>query len=292
MTSAKSDISRDEFVAFYGEGVYREARGIPGELVELLRPIGRYDYLGLLTHGLSWAIEPLATLQPISYAALRECAGPLELGAKFATRHFMSDPPSAFRVAMFESQGRMVEIFPSFAGDTFESGNHCFESLFSLPDALSRSWLWRTDGWRIPGEVYEGRSSNRRLVAHPSVGWQQADDYLDTLGRGWKKRFLPGIVEKFPDCFVPASSKYDCDHYLLDCFLDTRPASISGPTGDQFFVVSTRRDQIVYHVHKGDVANLRVLHDPADAIDRYSAHALRNLPGEFDFSPWSEPYVA
>jgi len=209
---------------------------------------------------------------------------------KLVPKRFLTDPPSAFEAIMFECSGRMVEIRPSFDGDTYETGNDCFGCLLALPDDLAKSWLWRTEGWRIPGEAYSGLFVNRRLVTHPSYGWQHADGFLDSLGKGWRNRFLPRIVEMFPDCLVPASSEYDKDHYMFRCFLDTRPANIFAPVGDQFFVISTRRDQIVYHVHEGDFGNLRVLHDPVDAIDRYSAHTLRNLPGEFDFSPWSEPY--
>ncbi len=184
----------------------------------------------------------------------------------------------------------MIEVRPSFRGETYERGNDCFGNLLALPDGLAKSWLWRTEGWRIPGEPYGGLFVNRRLVTHPSYGWPPADTYLDSMGKGWKKKVLPTLVEMFPDSFIPAKDNSDCDHYNFNCFLDTRPANVFAPTGDQFFVISTRRDQVVYHVHEGDFANLRVLHDPVDAIDRYSAHTLRNLPGEFDFSPWSEPY--
>ena len=285
-------LSRADFQAFYGDGIYRSTSRIPGNLIEILRPSSQHrpDYLGLLEKGLPWASESFLSFQPASHAALLEFAGRMELGMKLATQYFPSDPPSAFEAVMFECGGRMIEVHPSFGGDTFESGDDCFGSLLSLPDGLARSWLWRTGGWRIPCEPYSSYMLNRKLVSHPAYGWLHTDDYLDGLGRGWKKKFLPRIVEMFPDCLIPTKDEFDRDHYLFQCFLDTRPVNVFAPTGDQFFVISTRRNQIVYHVHAGDVANLRVLHDPVDAIDRYSAHTLRNLPGEFDFSPWSEPY--
>lgn len=289
---ATGSVSAADFREFYGDGIYSEASEIPRHLMEILQPLGkmRPDYLRLLMGGLPWITEPLMYIQPYSYAALFECAKPIELGMKVVPRRFPEDSPSAFEAIMFECFGRMVEIRPGFDGETYERGNDCFGNLLALPDGLAKSWLWRTEGWRIPGEPYGGLLVNRRLVTHPSDGWVHTDDYLDSLGHGWKKRFLPRIVEMFPDCLKPAKERSRSNLYMFRCFLDTRPANVFAPTGDQFFVVSTRRDQVVYHVHKGDIANLRVLHDPVDAIDRYSAHTLRNLPGEFDFSPWSEPY--
>lgn len=291
--SSMGSISALDFRNFYGEGIYSEVSEIPVELVEILRPPAkmRPDYLRLLSGGLHWITEPLMSLQPHSYAALFECAGPIQLGMKLVPQRFPSDPASAFEAIMFECSGQMVEIRPSFDGDTYERGDDCFGSLLALPDGLAKSWLWRTEGWRIPGEPYGGLFVNRKLVTHPSYGWPHTDDYLDSLGRGWKKKFLPSIVEMFPDCLKPATEKSRGNLYMFRCFLDTRPANVFAPTGDQFFVISTRRDQVVYHIHEGDITNLRVLHDPDVAIDRYSAYTLRNLPGEFDFSPWSEPYV-
>jgi hypothetical protein len=289
MKNSGAEVSLEQFLAFYDAGVYEIGSRIPSDLVEILFS-ERNDVLGVLKRGLGWLIEPLAKFQPLSYAALVDCSSPLFLGMAYLTQHFPSDSPAGLTTIAFECSSRMVEVRPTSPGGTFEQGNDCFGCLLALPDSLARSWLWRTEGWRIPGEPYGGLFVNRRLVTHPAYGWVHTDDYLDSLGRGWKKKFLPRIAEMFPDCLVPTKDKFDRDHYLFRCFLDTRPANVFAPTGDQFFVISTRRDQIVYHVHAGDVANLRVLHDPVDAIDRYSAHTLRNLPGEFDFSPWSEPY--
>jgi hypothetical protein len=289
MINSGSEVSIEEFSNFFSAGVYEKSSDIPADLLDILTNDG-YDILGVLDRGRRWVSEPLRTFQPNSYAALRECSNPLLLGIAYATKHFPDDPPAGLETLAFESAGRMVEVRPSFRGKTYERGNDCFGCLPALPDGLAKSWLWRTEGWRIPGEPYGGLFVNRGLVTHPSYGWPPTDTFLDSIGKGWKKRILPRIVEMFPDCLEVASSEYDRDHYNFNCFLDTRPANVFTPTGDQFFVISTRRDQVVYHARAGDLANLRILHDPVDAIDRYSAHTLRNLPGEFDFSPWSEPY--
>lgn len=251
-----------------------------------------YDYAGLLQRGKDWIIEPLRTLQPYSFQALHEVVGPLLIGIVLIPDPFKPDDLSAAAtpVMFFDASGRMVEVRPSFPGDTYEDGNDCFGYLLSLPDALAKSWLWRTGSWRIPSEPFQGPLVNRRLIGHPSGGdWKDADTYLDSMGRGWKKKYLSRIVEKLPDT---VTNKNGIRRYRFQCFLDTRPAGLGGPMGDQFFVCSTRRDQVVYHIHQGDIDNIRILRDPADAIDRYCAHVLRRIPGEFDFSSWSDPLLA
>jgi len=242
------------------------------------------DYQGLLERGLEWMMEPLRDLQPYSFSALTECAGPLSVGV-FVIYDPLHEVNRLAPVSFIDCAGKMIEIEPSFEGRTYEEGNDCFGSLLSLPDALAKSWLWRTEGWRIPSEPFQGPLINRGLIGHPSSQWKVTDGFLDSLGNGFKKKYMPGLLERFPDMLTKTNG---IKRYCLEAFLDTRLANKGGPVGDQFFVLTTRTDQTVYHVHQGDVGNLRVLHDPADAIDRYCAHVLRNKDGEFDFSPWSE----
>jgi hypothetical protein len=282
-----------EFKHFYEGGIYAAYRDIPPELLQLIDPespvvASRKDYAGMLYRGREWVIEPLRLLQPRSYHAIVELAGPLLIGIKRAESYFPNVPPGAFIGLVIECGGRLVEVFPTFPGNTFEDGIYISDRMLSIPTALAMSWLWRTQGWRIKSEPYGSPLVNRGLIAHPATNWPGTEKYLDSLGRGKRKWFLPYIVELFPDCLEATDD--DVNLYNFRCFLDTRPGTVDGPLGDQLFVVSTRRDQVVYHIHHGDVQNIRVLHDPVDAIDRYSAHTLRNLPGEFDFSPWSEPY--
>lgn len=47
-------------------------------------------------------------------------------------------------------------------------------------------------------------------------------------------------------------------------------------------------DQVVYHIHNGDIKRIRILHNPSEAIDAYCAHTLLRNPYRFDFMPWSE----
>lgn len=280
-------VSTEQYRARMDGGIYGRYEEVPDiyrPWLERRRDGGRaYDYVGVLNRGKDWLIEPLRTLQPHSFQAFQEVVGPLRLGIVLIKDLLNPEgPPWVTPVMFFDASGRMVEVHPELPGNTYEEGNDCFGTFLALPDALAKSWLWRVQGWRLPSEPYQGPLVNRRLIPRQ---WQDTDEYLDSLGRGWKKRYLPMIVEKFPDV---ATNKNGIKRFKFSCFLDTRPAGLNGPLGDQLFVCLTRRDQVVYHIREGDVENMRILRDPVEAVDRYCAHVLRGIPGEFDFSPWSE----
>ncbi len=250
---------------------------------------GSRDFLGLLEKGKGWLIEPLRKLQPHSYDALQEVAGPLLLGVGLVGQRFKPDElTNPFPVLFMESAASIVQVFPPFEGDTYEGGDDCFGSLLSLPSAISKSWLWRCDGWRLPTHPVEGPMVNRGLVGHPSFMWVPFDQYLDSWGRGVKKKYLEKYVGVLPDMVTCPSGM---TLYKLRCFLDTRPRGFGGTAGDQLFVCSTRTDQIVYHIHNGNLDCLRVIDNPAESIDLYCAHVIRALPGRFDFMPWSRPFA-
>lgn len=256
-----------------------------------------YDYAGLLQHGKDWIIEPLRELQPHSFQAFQEVVGPLFLGIMLIADLVRPERPPIVRPIMFfDASGRMVEVHPTFPGNTYEEGEKAVpDSLQSLPDALAKSWLWRTRGWRMPSEPFQGPLINRRLVCHPMQGWSSVSDVLKTYDPKRWKWMMNSILGHFPDAVVTRYNPHDGNPYQwtsMRCFLDTRPSGLNGPMGDQFFVFDQKRDRTVYHIHQGDIDDIRILHDPADAIDRYCAHVLRRIPGEFDFSKWSEPLPA
>lgn len=267
---------------------YRKAiaRGDGGE--------GNYDYFGMLQKGKSWVVHPLEGLQPHSFTAFQEVVGPLLLGVVLVKDLLRpAGPPLVQPVLFFDANGRMVEVHPSFPGSTYEDGNFP-ESILSLPEDLAKSWLWRTKGWRTPSEPFQGPMINRRLIGHPSSQWEPIEAILQSFDRLNWKRLMMKILDRFPEAVVTHYNPHDGSPHKwtsMRCFLDTRPADLSGPVGDQFFVLDEKRDQTVYHIHQGDIDDIRVLRDPCDAIDRYCAHVLRRLPGEFDFSRWSDPLI-
>lgn len=286
-------VPTEQYQAYMDGGIFNSLESIPLSLLDRLRKgyrgDGEFDHLALLGKRKAWLLEPLSNLQPNSFNAFQEKAGPLLLGVSLVADLLRpGNEPKLLPYLFFDVSGRMVEVIPISAVSMYENRNGLDGYLLSLPSALAKSWLWRTGGWRIPGELPEHILSNRQLIGHPfKGGWLDTDDYLDSLGRSYKKQYLPKIVEMFPDT---ETNRNGIKRYRFQCFLDTRPSGVGGPVGDQFFVCSTREDQTVYHIHRGDVDNIQILHNPAEAIDRYCAHVLLRSPGEFDFSPWSEPF--
>lgn len=286
-------VSTEQCRARMDGGVYEHLRDVPEAYLSIIKweNGGRnYDYTGMLNQGKEWIIAPLKNLQPHSFRAFQDTVGPLLLGIVLIKDLMNPEgPPLVAPVLFFDAAGRMIEVKPRFSGSTYEDGDDCFGSLLSLPDELAKSWLWRTDGWRIPSEPFQGPLVTRGLIGHPTSGWKDTDTYLDSLGHGWKKKYLPKIVGRFPDS---VTNKNGIKRFKFRCFLDTRPAGLGGPVGDQFFVCSTRQDQIVYHIRQGNVDDIHILRNPGEAIDLYCAHILLRHSGEFDFSPWSEPLNA
>lgn len=303
MSEALESISvfTEQYRARMDGGIYERYEDVPVTYRPVLEQgrdgTGARDYIGVLKRGKSWMVEPLRELQPHSFHAFQEVVGPLLLGIVLIPDIFKPDDLAAAvtPVMFFDASGRMVEVRPSFPGDTYEEGGKVVpDSMQSLPDALAKSWLWRTGGWRVPSETFQGPLINRRLVCHPMQGWSQVSDVLRTYDPKRWKWMMNSILGRFPDAVVTRYNPYDGKPYQwtsMRCFLDTRPPGV-GPAGDQFFVFDQKRDKIVYHIHHGDIDDIRILHDPADAIDRYCAHVLRRIPDEFDFSPWSEPLSA
>lgn len=290
----KCGVNTHDYQVYMDGGIYDNYEEIPKEYLSIFEKdnsgVRPYDYMGFIKGKKPWVIETLETLQPSTFNILEDKSSELMLGISLVTSALRQNaPPKPRPYLFFDVCGRMIEVQPNFAGSNYEDGDDCFGHLPSLPDALAKSWLWRTGGWRIPGELPEYISTYRQLIGHPAYSWPETDTYLETLGRGYKKKYLPKIAEWFPDCVVEAKTRYDKKHFYFKCFLDTRPSGIAGPVGDQFFVCTKRTDQVVYHIHRGDVDNIRVLHNPAEAIDRYCAHTLLRTPHEFDFMPWSEP---
>lgn len=292
-----SSVSTEQYRARMDGGIYTRYADVPESFrpsLERRRDGGRnYDFVGMLKHGKDWVVEPLQTLQPHSYQAFQEVVGPLLLGIVLIKDLMNPEgPPLVTPVTFFDAGGRMMHVLPAFAGGTYEEGNDTvYGSLQSLPVALAKSWLWRTQGWRMPSAPFQGPLINRQLVCHPMQGWEPIEDILKTFDPKRWKWMMKGILALFPDAVVTLHNPHDGNPYQwtsMRCFLDTRPPGVNGPVGDQFFVFDLKRDQRVYHIHRGDVENIRILRDPADAIDRYCAHVLRRIPGEFDFSPWSE----
>lgn len=238
--------------------------------------------------GKSWIIEPLRFLQPLSFAVLQEFASEYMVGFCWYGQFGLPKKDVMNTTGFFEIKKRVVNVSFPIEG-TYEDGKYLNE-LAALPDELSHSWLWRCSNWCIADDPLGSVMTNRQLIGHPNGGWEPFDNILAEFDRQWKKKLLPLVLNKIPNAYITHYNPYNGKPYQwasLRCFLDTRPFGLSGKCGDQFFVLDTSYDKIVYHIHDGDVANLRILNNPAQAIDEYCAHTLLRTEGRFDFLPWS-----
>lgn len=267
------------------------------ELDQLEREKKEYLVTALSKGGKTWALEPLENLQPKSFAILQEHASDYMVGFHWYSSRgpFEPEKDSLSISSFFVVRDRLVSIRPS--NGTYEEEHllenfHCKSSLLALPDVLAKSWLWRAGGWAIHSSLPGSVMMNRQLLGYPSYQWQSIGEVLRSFNREWEKKYLELIQEKIPDAVVTHYNPHDgspSEWHSLRCFLDTRPEGLNGPCGDQFLVVDEHTDQVVYHIHNGDIENIRILHNPGEAIDAYCAHTLLRNPGRFDFMPWSEP---
>lgn len=264
------------------------------ELDKLKKEGWEYDIRILQHGGRDWIIEPLREHQPKSFAVLQEHAGNYFLGFRWFDR-FQFDPPQKDEmnvIGYLEVNGRLIHV---------DAGNRIFEegvpkywqsSYNALPEAIAKSWLWRTGGWAIHASIVGSPMLNRQLIGGNSSGWAYLEKVLNSFKRNSYKKNLPIILEQIPDAVVTQYNPHDGKPYTWQsfrCFLDTRPEGLNGPCGDQLLVVDVHDDKTVYHIHDGDIKNIRILHNPAEAVDAYCAHTLLRTPGRFDFMPWSEP---
>lgn len=86
---------------------------------------------------------------------------------------------------------------------------------------------------------------------------------------------MAGLVRRIPESVGVRRNVHDEVDYKwvsMRCFLDTRKGGVSGASGDQLFVLDSKRDGLVYHINGGDVDNIGIIEDPVKAVDLYSSH--------------------
>jgi hypothetical protein len=95
--------------------------------------------------------------------------------------------------------------------------------------------------------------------------------------------YLPWLAERI-EGVEPKRKSASWTNFML--FLDSRPEG-KGKEGDQLFVKTHIHDGVIYHVKDADIENMRILSNPAEAIDLYCEHVLLEKEGRFDFLPYT-----
>jgi hypothetical protein len=147
------------------------------------------------------------------------------------------------------------------------------------------AYYHRIDGLGVPNS--ESLGPFTRVLPYPiSRPWQSVDGYLSDLKL--KSKLLPIIEEMIPNV-KPERKGSSYTKFMM--FLNSW-GSFTGnkkTDGDHLFVKNHVQDGVVYYIRDADVANMMILADPVEAIDRYCEHVLLRKEERFDFRPWAVP---
>lgn len=148
------------------------------------------------------------------------------------------------------------------------------------------AYYHRIDGLNVPDSAEFGPFT--QILPYPvSRPWEAIDGYLGDLRL--KKKLLPMVEEMIPGI---RPEKKDMPYTKFMMFLNSWGSFIgkNRTNGDHLFVKNHVQDGIVYYIRDADVANMMILADPAEAIDRYCEHVLLRKEERFDFRPWALPF--
>ena len=253
------------------------------------------DYITPIAKGKEWLFELTLQHQPLTGAMIME-GGPMFVRV---------DRDKHFNLAV-EVNGRIVRFFRGFRGDNPSDADYAifndkptgYEK--SLPDGLGEAYYTRFRGMNLVPESNVSIYS-WALPKDASI-WRSVDYFLDDYP-GAKKKYLPWFNERFPQ-YTPIDDSLDGNlYYNFRCWLDTRLAynlirdltpaeerarAMNYPV-DALFVRQDIVDSPIYHVVDGKLDDMRVLINPAEAVDLYCEHVLLGREERFDFIEHGKP---
>lgn len=244
----------------------------------------------VLRLGLRGWFDTLSVLQPLSYKLLTEPGSVLLSGfRRLFDNHPGHEKHRVHALSVLIVRDRVIKLRPYHTVSPEEVGIAGFKN-DALPEVLVRTWWFRTAGYQIVREVPESIHENAQpLLQYPSCG-TGVNELVAALGAKAKRQHMPLLKEMFGAEAV--TKVYQTGRVAFLCILDTRvPQTVARECGDQLFVHMARKDQTVYHVRACRFDQMKKL-DPvtlAECFDRYFAHVLGRVPGEFDFVPYLVP---
>ncbi|MBB3235304.1 hypothetical protein [Phyllobacterium endophyticum] len=256
------------------------------------------DYYTPIAKGKEWLFELTCKHQPRT-GALLMAGGPLFVRVKrrsdgglpalhmglevrdkvvLISRDFWGDNPSD------PDYQANIDRITAFLTKRDGKPNHAEQRQLSLPLPIREAYYTRFDGMDIPDDEVVGIYS--RFLPYP-VGrpWQSWDGYLKNF-RGYKKRYIPWLEDRLGIVPTPFDRKYAYISFMMFMAAGPNPA---GREGDVFFVKNAdgMQDGVIYHIKDAHIENMRILSEPAEAIDRYCEHVLLEREGRFDFLPYT-----
>lgn len=259
---------------------------IPEAIAAPMREGERNDLLSPFVRGKAWTFEFLVQHQPRTGELLMN-------GSEFVFSAIRSEYTGWVSHLSFEVNDQVVEVRRNILGGSPDDNgppqlNYLWERGRSLPDPLFMAYYYRFNGLHLPDS--EAFGAFTRVLPFPtSRPWQSIDGYLEKLKL--RKKFLPLVEEMIPN-IQPAKKGQPYINFMMFMSSGGSFQASSPREGDAFFVKNHIKDGVIYYIRDSDVANMMILENPAEAIDRYCEHVLMRREERFDFRPWAVPFKA
>jgi hypothetical protein len=266
---------------------YLDYQRVPKSLADLSLSGKNPDVLTPLKNGEAWTFEYVEKFQPRTYKTLISSGH-----FYFISRRGSAPFSDGYQTKLImEVHGQAIEIVRQRYGfnpsdETFPVKAYAGKRALSIPEPIRMAYYHRIDGMGVPDSV--GMGPFTRILPYPvSRPWQSIDGYLGDLRL--KKKLLPIVEEMIPGI----KPDHKDDTYTNFMMFLSSWGSFTGKKkidGDHLFVKNHVQDGVVYYIRDADVANMTIIADPAEAIDRYCEHVLLRKEERFDFRPWAVPF--
>ena len=161
-----------------------------------------------------------------------------------------------------ECSNTIIEIKRDFYGNNLcdkeenETTSKEINRYHSLPEKIKMAYFYRFSGF--------GTSGIGSVL--PCNSWDSFDGYMDSykIPKGKQKKWYKWM-EQFMPKFDLKSLSETCTDFMS--FLDTRYEGNENEIKTTLFVKTHLKDGIVYAIQNGDIENMKILSNPAEAID-------------------------
>ena len=233
--------------------------------------------------GKDWLFEYLYKYQPRTGKILKENSklfGGVDLDTKL---EYTKEGELGNTFLGLECSNTIIEIERDFYGNNLcdKEENKTISKEINryhfLPEKIKMAYFYKFSGF--------GTSGIGSVL--PCNSWDSFDGYMDSYKiPKWKQKKWYKWMEQFMPKFDLKSLGGTCTDFMS--FLDTRYEGNENEIETTLFVKTHLKDGIVYAIQNGDIENMKILSNPAEAIDRYCEYVLTMHKTDFDFTPYFE----